>query len=496
MEFSSLIFIFQFLPLFLVLFHAVKKEARALILTLASLLFYFWGEGGFVLFLLGSILVNYLLGLWIDRFRKKNLAIVGFILGLVLNLSWLAFFKYTHFFIDNLNPLLKALGLSTIALSPIHLPIGISFITFQALSYIIDVYRERSTVERRLVNFAVYLGSFPKLIMGPITPYHKLQSQIRQLDINISGFIAGSRRFMIGLGKKILIADKLAPVANQIFSIPASQQTAGLAWLGIICFTLQIYFDFSGYSDMAIGVGRMCGLSLAENFNFPYVARSIKDFWRRWHISLAHWLRDYLFLPIAYSVSRRIKTDRLLGIKAENWAYYLGSFITMTLCGLWHGASWTFVIWGTFYGLLMIMEHAGWARVLKRMGWPWRILYTQLMVVIAWVFFRSDSLAYALQYLKTMFGFGSGNGLEYYPSLYLDREVLFFGLIGILFSTPLPGRLKTVLGEVVSKMAGPFRKMILPVARILAAVTLLGVFVLSIMALASGTYNPFIYFRF
>lgn len=496
MEFSSLIFIFQFLPLFLVLFYGVKKSARALILTLASLLFYFWGEGGFVLFLLGSILANYLLGLGIDRFKKKNRAFPVFLLGLILNIGWLAFFKYTHFIFDNLNPLFNALGLSSVSLSPIHLPIGISFITFQALSYIIDIYRERSPVERRLVNFAVYLGSFPKLIMGPITPYHKLHSQIRRIDINISGFAEGARRFMIGLGKKILIADKLAPVANQIFTIPASQQTAGLSWLGIICFTLQIYFDFSGYSDMAIGVGRMCGLTLMENFNFPYVARSIKDFWRRWHISLAFWLRDYLFLPIAYSVSRRIKTDRLLGIKAENWAYYLGSFVTMTLCGLWHGANWTFVLWGTFYGLLLILEHAGWIRIMKRMGWPWRILYTQLMVVIAWVFFRSDSLAYALQYLKAMFGFGSGTGLEYYPSLYLDREVIFFGLIGILFSTPLPGRLKTVLEETVSNMADPFRKTIQPVARMLAAVILIGVFVFSIMALASGTYNPFIYFRF
>jgi alginate O-acetyltransferase complex protein AlgI len=301
---------------------------------------------------------------------------------------------------------------------------------------------------------------------------------------------------MIGLGKKILIADKLAPVANQVFAIPASQQTAGLAWLGIICFTLQIYFDFSGYSDMAIGLGRMCGLTLVENFNFPYMARSIKDFWRRWHISLAHWLRDYLFLPIAYSVSRKIKSHRLLGVRAENWAYFLGSFVTMTLCGLWHGASWTFVLWGTFYGLLLILEHAGWGRVLKRMSWPWRMLYTQLMVVIAWVFFRSDTLAYALHYLKAMFGFGSGNGLAYYPSLYLDGEVLFFGLIGILFSTPLPGRMKTALDRVVSSLAGSLRTCVQPAVRMLAAIVLLGVFLLSIMELASGTYNPFIYFRF
>jgi alginate O-acetyltransferase complex protein AlgI len=496
MEFSSLIFIFQFLPLFLLLFYTVKKEARALILALTGLLFYFWGEGGFVLFLLGSILVNYLLGLWIGRFRKKSLASVGFIMGLVLNIGWLAFFKYTHFLFDNLNPLFKGLGLPTVSLSPIHLPIGISFITFQALSYIIDIYRERSPVERRLVKVAAYLGSFPKLVMGPITPYHKLHSQLQRIDIDITGFSEGSRRFMIGLGKKILIADKLAPAANQVFAIPASQQTIGLAWLGIICFTLQIYFDFSGYSDMAIGLGRMCGLTLVENFNFPYVASSIKDFWRRWHISLAHWLRDYLFLPIAYSVSRKIKSQRLMGVKAENWAYYLGSFVTMTLCGLWHGANWTFVLWGTLYGLLLILEHAGWGKVLKRMSWPWRILYTQLMVVIAWVFFRSDNLAYALQYLKAMFGFGSGNGLAYYPSLYLDGEVLFFGLIGILFSTPFPGRIKTVLDRAVSNLTGSLRACIQPAVRMLAAIVLLGVFILSIMEMASGTYNPFIYFRF
>jgi len=496
MEFSSLIFIFQFLPVFLVLFFAVKKEARSLILILASLLFYYWGEGGFVLFLLGSILVNYLLGLWINHTRRKRWVVPVFMLGLGINIGWLGFFKYTHFFFDNLNPLLKGIGLPTVSVSPIHLPIGISFITFQALSYIIDVYRERSPVEKHFLNFAVYLGSFPKLIMGPITPYHKMHSQIRRMEINFEDFAMGSKRFIIGLGKKLLIADKLAPVANQIFSVPATQQTAGLAWLGIVSFTLQIYFDFSGYSDMAIGIGRMCGFTLVENFNFPYVARSIKDFWRRWHISLAHWLRDYLFLPIAYSVSRRIKAERFLGIKAENWAYYLGSFVTMTLCGLWHGANWTFVFWGTFYGILLIVEHAGGSKVLKRLWWPWRILYTQLMVMVAWVFFRSESLAYALQYLKAMFGFGSGSGLEYYPSLYLDAEVMLFGLIGLLISTPLPGRLKTLLQTAILKTIGPCRYWILSGARFLVTVFLVFIFILSVMSMASGTYTPFIYFRF
>lgn len=496
MAYSSLIFIFYFLPFFLLFFFAVKGRARNFILLVASLLFYFWGEGGFVLFLGGSICFNYLMGLWIKRKipRKKPLGV--FLLALGINIGTLGFFKYTHFLMDNLNPTLTGIGLPPVSLSPIHLPIGISFITFQALSYIIDIYRQNTPVETNLLKFSVYLGSFPKLIMGPITPYHKLYPQLGERKISVEDLHRGIRRFVMGLGKKLLIADSLAPVANQVFAVPADQQTAGLAWLGIMGFTLQIYFDFSGYTDMAIGIGRMCGFTFLENFNYPYMARSIKDFWRRWHISLAKWLRDYLFLPIAYSVSRKIKSRRFMKIKAEDWAYFTGSFFTMTLCGLWHGASWTFVFWGSFYGVMLIVEHAWLGRRLKRLWGPLQVFYTQFLVVIAWVFFRSDGFHYALVYLKAMFGFGTGDGVVYYPALYIDGKVMVSMVAGVLLSTPLFSRLDQWCQKTIHLEKPVMKKRLSRVYRLIMDLGMVFIFVFAVMALAGGTYNPFIYFRF
>jgi alginate O-acetyltransferase complex protein AlgI len=480
MEYSSLIFIFQFLPFFLLFFWLVKKPARNAVLLIASLIFYFWGEGGFVLFLLISILLNYLFGLWIRNglSKKKPYAIFG--LALAANIGALAFFKYTHFLVDNLNPVLKGIGLPSISLSPIHLPIGISFITFQAISYIVDIYRGKSPAESNILRFSVYLASFPKLVMGPISPYHQLYPQLGERRVSLEDFSLGIRRFILGLGKKVLIADKLGPVANQIFSIPAQSQTAGLAWLGIICFTFQIYFDFSGYSDMAIGLGRMCGFKLPENFNYPYMASSIKDFWRRWHMSLATWLRDYLFLPIAYSVSRKIKSERFLGLKAEDWAYHVGSFFTMSICGLWHGANWTFVFWGTFYGIMLIVEHAGLGRRLKRL----------------WVFFRADDFGFAWKFLKAMAGFGTGDGIRYYPALYLNTEVMVFLGVALLGSFPLFSNLAARIKSGISAISGARKQWIHTGYEVIFQFFLLVIFVLSVMALASGTYTPFIYFRF
>jgi alginate O-acetyltransferase complex protein AlgI len=279
----------------------------------------------------------------------------------------------------------------------------------------------------------------------------------------------------------VLLADKVAPVVSQVFAVPAESQTAGLAWLGIVCFTLQIYFDFAGYTDMAIGLGKMCGFDLPENFNYPYMARSIRDFWARWHISLAQWLRDYLFLPVAYAVLRRIPSRRRWGIKAEDWAYYLAAPATMTLCGLWHGASWNFVFWGAFFGVWLVVEHAGLEKRLKRLWLPLRILYTQLLVQIAWVFFRAPDFPYAFSYLKAMFGAGTGAGDLYYPSLMLNWEIVIYMAVGIIAATPL----LRVIGDRGWRLP-PF----------LQSFALTFLFVWSIVAIANGTYNPFIYFRF
>jgi len=494
MEFSSLLFLFLFLPIFLLCFFLLKNEAHNSFLVIVSLFFYSYGEGQYLVLLLLSILMNYALGILIDRCQSKPLAKSLFILTLGFNLGLLVVFKYANFIAENLN--------ISLAKAPIHLPIGISFYTFLAISYIVDVYRKTLPAERNLLNFALYISLFPKLVTGPITLYHDFAPQIPfKREINIDDFSDGVKRFIIGLGKKVLLADMVAKTANQVFAVPADQQTAGLAWLGIVCYTLQIYFDFSGYSDMAIGLGRMLGFKIPENFNYPYISKSINEFWTRWHISLAKWLRDYLFLPIAYSVLRKIKKDRVFHIKAESWAYYTGTFFTFLLCGVWHGANWTFFFWGGYYGVLLILEQAGLRKFLKKKLWsPVRLLFCQLLVMIGWVFLRSPDMIYAFAYLKALFGFGSGDGVVHYAALYLNREVMFFMIIGIVGCFPLFPKLKSLYREkeaLVKQKPGKW----LPRAwdlgySVLNSAYLTFVLLASAIVMASGTYQPFIYFRF
>lgn len=494
MEFSSLMFLFLFLPVFLLIFFMLKKEAHNSFLVIISLFFYSYGEGRYVIILLFSILVNYFLGLRIDRCRSERLSKILFILALTFNLGLLIVFKYANFIADNFNISLPN--------GPIHLPIGISFFTFLAISYVVDVYRKTLPAERNLLNFALYISLFPKLVTGPITLYHDFGPQISQnREIGIDDFAYGVKRFIIGLGKKVLIADTMAKTANQVFAIPVEQQTAGLAWLGITCYTLQIYFDFSGYSDMAIGLGRMLGFNIPENFNYPYISKSIKEFWARWHITLAKWLRDYLFLPIAYSVLRKIKKDKVFFIKAEGWAYYIGTFFTFLLCGIWHGADWTFFFWGGYYGVLLVLEQAGLRKFLKKKLWsPFQLLFCQLLVMIGWVFFRSPDLGYAFSFLKAMAGLGGGAGVEHYPALYLNPEVVFFIIVGIIGSFPLFPKLKAWYekkeGLLEQKPGKFFPRAWSAGYSLMYNGYLTFILLASAMALAGGTYQPFIYFRF
>jgi alginate O-acetyltransferase complex protein AlgI len=366
----------------------------------------------------------------------------------------------------------------------------------------VDVYRKTLPAEKNLLNFALYISLFPKLVTGPITLYQNFASQIPfKREISIDDFSYGVKRFIIGLGKKVLIADGVAKTATQVFAIPAEQQTAGLAWLGIICYTLQIYFDFSGYSDMAIGLGRMLGFKIPENFNYPYISKSIKEFWTRWHISLAMWLRNYLFLPMAYSVSRKIKKDKIFFIKAEGWAYYTGTFFTFLLCGIWHGANWTFFVWGGYYGVLLILEQAGMRKfVKKKLWWPGQLLFCQLLVMIGWVFFRSPDLGYAFTYLRAMFGFGMGDGVMHYLDLYLNSEIVFFIIIGILGSLPIFPALKSWSEKkeelLKQKKGGLLPRLWNTGYSILNSVFLTFILLASAVVLAGGTYQAFIYFRF
>lgn len=494
MEFSSLFFLYFFLPIFIILFFILKREVHNLFLLITSLIFYTWGEGQYTLLLLCSVIINYFIGRFLDQTKSKLGNILFYILALSINLGILIYFKYTYFILNNI-------GIS-FNVKSVYLPLGISFYTFQSISFITDIYRKTVKMDKKFLNFALYMTFFPKLITGPITPYNDLQKQIgNHRKISPDDISEGIKRLVLGLGKKVLIADTLAITANSIFSIPAQDQTFTLSWIGALFYSLQIYFDFSGYTDMAIGVGRICGFKLLENFNYPYIAKSIKEFWRRWHISLANWLRDYLFLPIAYSISRKIRR-KFLGIKADNLTYFISAFITFLLCGIWHGANWTFIVWGGYYGVLLIIEHAGLGKKMKRFKWQIiPLLYTQLLVIVGWVIFRSESLSYAFSYLKAMSGFGTGKNLLYYPSLYLNSESMFFLIIGIIGSTPVLMNFSKLIKDRVSRSGRLdnsliFQKFMFSTYYFAYNLYLISILFFITINLVGGTYNPFIYARF
>jgi alginate O-acetyltransferase complex protein AlgI len=374
------------------------------------------------------------------------------------------------------------------------LPLGISFFTFMAVAYLVEVYNGSCPVEKNLLHTALFITFFPTVLAGPIQRYSQLKRQMSERQATPELLASGIRRFIIGLGKKALLADTLARSADQIFAVPGAGLSSGLAWLGAICYALQIFLDFSGYSDMAIGLGRMFGFSFMENFNYPYLARSITDFWNRWHISLSRWLRDFLFLPLAYAISRRIPTARLLGLRAESWSYYPAMFLTMVLCGLWHGPAWTFIAWGAYHGAFIMLERFALARRLKRLWPPLQNAYGLLIVTCGWVLFRAADLSHAAMVWRAMFGFGRGRG--YHPVSYLDDKTLFFLLAGLLAAFPVVPFLRRAWENITARAHGFLRPWLSSAALLLAHVFLLLVLLASAMELAMANYNPFIYFRF
>jgi alginate O-acetyltransferase complex protein AlgI len=367
-------------------------------------------------------------------------------------------------------------GGSAIELPPIALPIGISFITFHALSYVIDIARGASRAQRNPLNLALYIALFPQLVAGPIVRYAHLAPQIATRETTPTSFAVGVRRFIIGLGKKVLIANTLAVPADAIFGLPSTELTFGLSWLGVICYTLQIYFDFSGYSDMAIGLGRMFGFLFLENFDYPYTASSLREFWRRWHISLSTWFRDYLYVPLG---GNRRSLPRV----------YLNLVTVFALCGLWHGAKWGFLVWGLYHGCFLVLERVGLESILERWPAPIRHAYLLIVVAVGWVFFRAESLSMAAAFLAAMAGGAQGSGTQYHPSLYLDAAVilaLIAGAIGAMPVLPVLRRRQERSVHVPLRWA----------ADLTSAALLAGILLMSCMALAAGTYNPFIYYRF
>ncbi|WP_419176974.1 MBOAT family O-acyltransferase [Desulfosediminicola sp.] len=484
MVFSTSIFLFIFLPVVLAVYMVAGPRLRNITLLVSSLFFYAWGEHIFVFLMLGSIVINWLFGLLIGVFRNNgNSGRLPLFFGVGANLGLLGLFKYANFFIANLNPLLLKFQLAPIELEEVHLPIGISFFTFQAISYLVDVYRLEAKPQKNLIQMALYISLFPQLIAGPIIRYKDIAGQIANRAIKLDHLVNGIQRFIIGLGKKVLLANVLGRTADHIFSLPADALSADLAWLGAVSYMLQIYFDFSGYSDMAIGLGLMFGFRFAENFNLPYSAVSIREFWQRWHISLSTWFRDYLYIPLGGSKRGALTTYRNL-------------VIVFLLCGLWHGASWTFIAWGLYHGVFLVLERNFFiSLVLGRLPRPLQHLYVLTVVLCGWVLFRAESLPHAGNFLLAMITFTTPAYFDSQLYMFLNNEFYLALTIAIVASTPVLSKLRHMLTQLENEpQTGT--TIIRSISSVCTAGFLSCTFLYAIASIIGGDYNPFLYFRF
>ncbi len=483
MLFTSPSFLFTFLPLVTALYYLTRRPRwRNGVLVAASCLFYFWSESFALGYLLALVALTHFIGGGIARAGTEKAKRVFLAFGVAMNLTFLAIFKYFGFFAENLNVVRSLFHLERLHVPEILLPVGISFFTFHSISYLIDTYRSRFPERPGGTALTLYFLFFPQLIAGPIVRYFVIAPSLKERSTGWESFAAGVRRFIAGLAKKVIIADCLAGPADRIFSLPPEQLSGTVAWVGLFCYTLQIYFDFSGYSDMAIGLGRMFGFSLPENFDYPYISRSLTDFWRRWHITLSSWLRDYVYIPLGGSRFSRRKTFRNL-------------LTVFALCGLWHGASWNFVLWGLFHGIFLIAEKGRLGNMLERVRLPLvRNVYAMLIVMTGWVLFRCDTLAHTAYFVKAA-AFGGVTGLPGELLLYLNPYIVTVALVAVIASTPAMGRLRDAL---VGWSDRPGRAGL--GARILRQGAVL--FFYSILLLdgllnvAGQTQNSFIYFRF
>ena len=471
MLFTQPSFLFLFLPVLLALYFALPQRgpSRNVLLLAASVLFYAKGGGAFTWLIAALIAFNYTAARVVDRRRHTPAGRSLLAAAVTADLLVLAVFKYADFTVANVNALWAAMGRGVFPLPHVLLPIGISFFTFHAISYVVDVYRRDATAQKSPVEAGLYLLLFPQLIAGPIIRYREIAGQLETRRIESSGFSRGVTRFVVGLAKKVLIANIVAVPADAVFGMPVSQLTAAHAWLGTVCYTLQIYFDFSGYSDMAIGLGAMFGFRFPENFNYPYVAVSVQDFWRRWHMSLSRWFRDYVYVPLG---GNRISSTRT----------YVNLVAVFFLCGLWHGASWTFVAWGLYHGAFLVIERL---RGRTSTGSATAHLYTLVVVSVGWVFFRAETFGQAAGFLRAMAGFGPSRPTPFAIAYYLDPKTVAAIGLGLIGSTPLPAKLARRLAS----SSGPALALLEP-----ASVAVL--FAVSVMFIAASSYNPFIYFRF
>lgn len=476
MIFSSILFLFRFLPLVLLLYFISPRKLRNGILFLVSLVFYAWGEPVYVVLMLFSTLVDYTHGLLVERFVKegrRNRAKWVVASAMIVNLSLLGVFKYADFVIESINAVFH----TAIPLLQLGLPVGISFYTFQTMSYTIDVYRGEAKAQRNIIDFGAYVALFPQLIAGPIVQYKTIADQLKHRRESMDSFAYGALRFVIGLGKKVLLANNIGLLWDTISNIPSTQLTVLAAWLGAAAFAFQIYFDFSGYSDMAIGLGKMFGFTFLENFNYPYESKSITEFWRRWHISLGSWFREYVYIPLGGN--RKGLANQLRNI-----------LIVWLLTGLWHGASWNFIAWGGYFAVLLVLEKLFLYQWLQKLpGWIGHV-YTMFFVLISWVIFAFDRFSQGIYYIKTMFGFGAA-GFSNNETLYLLTSYYVILLILVVSCTSIPKRYAIKLSSYLNQ-----QKAGVVVNALVKNIYLIVVFVLVVAFLVDASYNPFLYFRF
>ena len=466
MLFSSMTFVFMFLPIVCISYLFIRNDIRNSLLLVASIIFYAWGEPNYLVIMLSTIIINYWGARLLDKYRSKAKLILS--ATILLDLSFLFYFKYFDFVITNINHITSA----NIPLHKIIMPIGISFYTFQAISYLIDVYRKETTVQKDIYKLALYITLFPQLVAGPIIKYHDIDKQIEKRSITLKKVSLGVKRFIIGLSKKMLIANTMGAVADKIFTQSPENFDPFISWIGAIAYSLQLYYDFSGYSDMAIGLGLIFGFRFLENFNYPYISKSITEFWRRWHISLSTWFKEYLYIPLG---GNRISPQRT----------YINLFIVFLATGIWHGANWTFVVWGLWHGAFIIFEKAtNWHKKLGSIKLSIaHHIYTIFIFVIGWVIFRADNIGYAYEYIKNMFGM-IDLGQEYYHfAYYIDNLEIITFIVAIICATPVFSKMLYI----------PFSK---KVQRATVNIWLGILFLLSASSIAASTYNPFIYFRF
>lgn len=468
MLFSSMTFVYMFLPLVCLAYKIVCKDLKNYVLLLASILFYAWGEPRYLAIMLLTILVNYIGAYYISRSKNNIHRKLLLTVTVIIDISFLFYFKYFNFFVENIN---QAFSYNFDSIKVI-MPIGISFYTFQALSYVVDVYRKDVEVQKDICKLALYICFFPQLIAGPIIKYHDIQHQISNRDETFDKVAYGIKRFIIGLSKKMLLANTLGAVADKIFNQPVEQVDCFTAWLGAIAYSFQIFYDFSGYSDMAIGLGAIFGFKFLENFNYPYISQSITEFWRRWHISLSTWFREYLYIPLG-------------GNRAGKTRQYINLFIVFLTTGFWHGAAWNFIFWGLWHGLFIIFEKAtNWHK--KEGNLIINItkhLYTIFIFIIGWVMFRADTMSYAFEYIKNMFGGVTEHKIAYQHQYYIDNIEIITLLVAFICAMPICRNILNINPQNKIRYA-------------LTNIWLLLLFIVSSSAIASSTYNPFIYFRF